>query len=128
MVRHFIVLLFFSLLLAGCSEDDEFEYVIDNQSSEKIFVSYQTAGENLLSAFADPTNDLTGQIEANSPKKFYNYEYGLREGRALSILFVTQGTIDANSWQDILDNELFEKRIDLTLNELAAAGYKISYP
>lgn len=48
-------------------------------------------------------------------------------GKKLWILVYKQSTLDAHTWQEIKDQGLYDKRYDLTLDQLKAMNYEIVY-
>lgn len=47
--------------------------------------------------------------------------------KELTLIVITKNVYDTNSWQDIVDDNLFDERYDLTLSELREINNEIVY-
>lgn len=128
MTCNFIVFFVFSLVITSCTIDDSFDCTVSNQSDKKVYVALQTGLDNNLNGFQDPAAIAYYQIDAMMINNYIGYENDFAEGNKLSVIFVTETVFNSNSWKELLDNELFAKRVNLSFNELANTGCNIAYP
>ncbi|WP_396145248.1 hypothetical protein [Flavobacterium sp.] len=120
----------FSLSLAGCptdsSEDNPENYIkVTNSSSEDIFI-HITMNNEVVNA--DYFNEKpTKLIMVNQTFSNGLSDYFFNDNKKLWILLYKKSTIDNNTWTQIQDNNLFDKRYELTLGEVETFNYNIVY-
>jgi hypothetical protein len=120
----------FSLSLAGCptdsSEDNPENYIkVTTSSSEDIFI-HITMNNEVVNA--DYFNEKpTKLIMVNQTFSNGLSDYFFNDNKKLWILLYKKITIDNNTWTQIQDNNLFDKRYELTLGEVETFNYNIVY-
>lgn len=116
--------------LQGCpgegDEDipDNF-FNIKNNFSEDIYVNYEILNIELLPN-RYPEAPTLKIIQSSSYREAYKNNF-FDVGKKLWILIFKKSTLETHSWQEIKDQGLYDKRYDLTLEQLRAMNYEIVY-
>jgi hypothetical protein len=115
--------------LQGCpgESDDKPDTTISivNNFSEKIYVFTRNSPSEVTSSMS---NEIPILNLAQNQKHIDNVFYSAFDSNSkLWILIYKQSTLENNTWQEIKDQGLYDKRYDLTLEQLKALNYEIVY-
>ena len=122
-----IVFLFKSCILPVEPKEKEPDgsFTVINNSNQIIFIDYKMS-VNLILPTEFPQSPNTSIENLKSFKENLDY-YWFDENKKLNILVYKKSTLDNNTWQVIKDQGLYDKRYDLTLEQLKALNYEIVY-
>lgn len=114
--------------LQGCPEPEPAivnRFDLTNSSTEDIYV-YSRNSSNIvgLDYFPDPPSTITQKGEKWS---FPLTERPFQDGVKLWILVFKKSTLENNTWQQIRDNNLYDKRYSFNLEEMKAVNYQVIY-
>ena len=123
-----IVLSFYGCPSVQCDEDNpDFTTTLTNDSDFDIYFhlkGQKEYPENYLYDFPPHSgNLLTSKNTRVMPECFSWYE----GGKLIRIFIYKASTLEANDWETIKDNGLYDARFDLTLEELEAMNFEIVY-
>lgn len=115
------------LLLTACPKQDEpdMSYSITNNCSETIYLFHNNIDSLMTSHYSTqkPLEFINSQETLKSPY----YTILFNNGRKLNVLIYKESTLKKYSWQEIQENNIFDKRYVLTLDGLKALNYTIVY-
>ena len=116
----FLMLFICMTFLYGCPniDDAKYKFKIKNQSTDSVYF-YQTENfdyfpEYLNSSFIIPSN---GQRSSAT-----NFTYG-----KIYVWIFDKNVIENNTFKDVIDNDMFLKRHELTLDDLERMNWEIVY-
>ena len=116
------------LFLQGCPEPDNpfiNSFELTNLSSEDVYIYSRNSPDAVnLSAGSEQPSTVTKKGEKWT---FALTERPFQDGVKCWILVFKKTTIDNNTWQQIRDNNLYDKRYSFNLEEMKAVNYQITY-
>lgn len=118
------------LFLQGCPEPDKpfiNSFELTNLSGEDIYIESRNRNQNDAiepNNFPDPPSRIT---EKGKKWTFALTERPFQDGVKLWILVFKKSTLENNTWQQIRDNNLYDKRYSFNLEEMQAVNYQIIY-
>lgn len=120
----------FSISLTGCpadsSGDNPENYLkVTNSSSEDIFIHITMSNEVVNTKYFNEKPTQLIMVDQIFTNGFSDYFFN--DNKKLWILLYKKSTIDNNTWTQIQDNNLFDKRYELTLGEVETFNYNIVY-
>ncbi len=127
MKRIFLLSLIMITVFSCQIEEELINYNVTNNSAEEIYIAFDY-GNSVISSFDDPLisdgNNVIPSMES--------YQYSVNEDELTSLLeltliIVTKSVYESNSWQDIVDNDMYDQRYDLTRSELKDLNNVIIY-
>lgn len=136
-----LCILCFLLMSTTCDyEDDPYDFVTDeivviNESSEPIFticIIFQSGLSEPKSWFPDRFKDLI-EIQPEESSIVYTnnrYDFYVAEGLYkchAQILIFKQSTLDKYSYEEIIEKNIFDKRIIMSYDDLWANDFKVVY-
>ncbi len=127
-MKRLILLIVAAITLTACSFEEEYNsYNVTNNTAEEIYIAFDY-DNTVISSFTDPGDGNTNRVIPAGGKFLYTVDEGiLTDDKKLTLIIVTKTVYDANSWQDIVDNDLFDQRFDLGLDEVRALDNNIIY-
>jgi hypothetical protein len=116
--------------LQGCPGEGEEDipdnfFNIQNNFNEDIYVYYEILDSELLPN-RYPVAPSVKITQSAKYKEAYKNNF-FDGGKKLWILIYKKSTLDTKTWQEIKDQGLYDKRYDLTLDQLKALNYEIVY-
>ena len=116
--------------LQGCpgetfDEIPDGSFIIINNSNQVIFIDFKMS-VNLILPTEFPQSPNISIESLKSFKENLDY-YWFNENKKLDILVYKKSTLDTHTWQEIKNQGLYDKRYDLTLEQLKALNYEIVY-
>lgn len=116
--------------LQGCPGEGEEDipdnfFNIQNNFNEDIYVYYEILDTELL-PIRYPVVPSIKIIQTGKYREAYKNVF-FDGGKKLWILVFKKSTLENNTWQVIKDQGLYDKRYDLTLEQLKALNYEIVY-
>jgi hypothetical protein len=116
--------------LQGCPGEGEEDvpdnfFNIQNNFNEDIYVYYEILDTELL-PIRYPVVPSIKIIQTGKYREAYKNVF-FDGGKKLWILVFKKSTLENNTWQAIKDQGLYDKRYDLTLEQLKALNYEIVY-
>ena len=136
----FLVLNIFLISLIGCDFHDD-RLMIINESTDTIFVDL-TLNQAFIEHLPVEFDSLNGNIDLKRgnpalPDSSYKFSFHGRNGvkdfinrcedSTLTIFIFTKELIMNNSWDSIKSNQLYSKKILLTLDELEKLNWRVIY-
>lgn len=127
----FISIIIISLLFSACPHGDEeadFYIKISNTSDENVYFHYRGTKnseeypDNYLYEW-EPNENYLIMIDDSVSVEGYN----TGTSTTYRIFIYKASTLEANDWETVRDNGLYDARFDLTLDELKAMNYEIVY-
>lgn len=112
--------------LQGCPyppEEPTLEFEIINSSTTDIHVTESHNAGTVLVRQPEESD----KIPINGVKTEQTSYSFFEQGRLLTIFIYKDSTLTNNSWQEIKDQGLYDKRYDLTFEELKAMNFEIIY-
>ncbi len=101
----------------------DLNFKIINSSSVEIYYTVSINLNEILYRKPEESDKiLIGSFKADA-----TFEDFFKDGRLLTIFIYKKSTLDNNTWQAIKDQGLYDKRYDLTLEQLKALNYEIVY-
>lgn len=131
-MKTFKLFLLSSILIAfvtACPKQDnpDMNYSIVNKCHEKIYL-FQNNTDTIITPKSFPKQTI---MQVNIPIKdtvlFMYHTSFFNNNRKLNILIYKESTLNQYSWQEIQEQNIFDKRYVLTLEELKAMNYTIVY-
>lgn len=116
------------LMLQACpnkySEEPDIQFTIKNNSGENIYFY-----ANTIDTIVNPKNFIQQNLTLIENNKNFNTDFWtiLFKSKKLNILIYKQSTLDNHTWEEIQDNNLYDKRYVLNLEELKAIDYTVIY-
>lgn len=123
------ILFVLAFLLQGCPSEPEppivNQFDLTNSSSEDIYIYSRNSSDVIeLSPGSEQPSIVTPKGEKWS---FPLTEHPFNQGSKLWILIFKKSTIENNTWQQIRDNNLYDKRYGFNLEEMRAVNYQVVY-
>lgn len=122
-----LLLSIISFSLQGCpgevEKEPDIKFNIINSSTVDIYFTVSHNSGNILIRQPEERD----KILINGVKNEVTFDSFFQEGRLLTIFIYKKATLDNNTWQVIKDQGLYDKRYDLTLEQLKALNYEIVY-
>lgn len=113
-------------LIEGCPENEfDVNFVVLNQSMEKIFVVYDHQLSFQSSNFPEPTE--MEKIAIGSNESYITQSEWFDDGRILFILICEQSVFENNDWETILEQELYNELLELDYGLLQEIDFTIEY-
>jgi hypothetical protein len=113
--------------LQGCpgeiEKEPDISFKIQNSSTMDIYFTVSHNNGNILIRQPEERD----RILINGVKNEVTFNSFFQEGRLLTIFIYKKSTLDSKTWQEIKDQGLYDKRYDLTLEQLKALNYEIVY-
>ena len=132
-MRYFKFLFLFvcTILLQACpTPNDEVlagKLSLKNNSSEDFYY-YEDFSINMLNSTDINFNRLEAQrLTVNNVKEVNIYQYHFETNQKLYLFIFKQSTIDNHSWEEIQEQNLYDKRYSFTLDELNAINWELVY-
>ena len=132
-MRYFKFLFLFvcTILLQACpTPNDEVlagKLSLKNNSSEDFYY-YEDFSINMLNSTDINFNRLEAQrLTVNNVKEVNIYQYHFEKNQKLYLFIFKQSTIDNHSWEEIQEQNLYDKRYSFTLDELNAINWELVY-
>jgi len=132
-MKYFKFLLLFitmGLLQACPTPDDEIlagKLLIKNSSNETLYY-YEDFSINTLNTAHINYNRLKAQILMVADVKELNiYQYHFEKNERLYIFLFKESTINDQSWEEIKEQNLYDKRYSFTIDELNAMNWELVY-
>lgn len=105
--------------------DTDMQFSIKNDTEENIFFY-----ANTVDTIVTPRSFIKQNLIMIKPNKSFTTTFWtelFEKNKKLNILIYKQSTLDSHTWKEIQDANLFDKRYVLTLEELKAMDYTVSY-
>ena len=122
-----LLLLIICFSLQACpgevEKEPDVKFNIINSSTVDIYFTVSHNNGNILIRQPEERD----KILINGVKNEVTFDSFFQEGRLLTIFIYKKSTLDNNTWQVIKDQGLYDKRYDLTLDQLKALNYEIVY-
>lgn len=126
-MKRLIFLFIAVVTIISCSiEEDYNTFIVTNNSSEEIYIAFDF-DNSVISSFEDSSLESSRVIQSMSSSLFSVDESVFSGNTDLTLIIISKDVYDTNSWQDIVDNQLFDERYDLTLSELRELNNEIVY-
>ena len=126
-MKRLIFLFIAVVTIISCSiEEDYNTFIVTNNSSEEIYIDFDF-DNSVISSFEDSSLESSRVIQSMSSSLFSVDESVFSGNTDLTLIIISKDVYDTNSWQDIVDNQLFDERYDLTLSELRELNNEIVY-
>jgi hypothetical protein len=115
--------------LQGCPGEPEpvilYKFELMNSSNEDIYIYSSNSGDPVgLESFPNSPSIVTQKgVKWNYPIT----EYPFNKGVKLWILVFKKSTLENNTWQQIRDNNLYDKRYSFNLEEMRAINFQVVY-
>ncbi len=126
-LKLFLSLSILIVFTTACPKQDnpDMYYSIVNKCHEKIYLFQNTIDSVMTSGYSthQPLEFINSQDTLKSPY----YTILFNNNRKLNILIYKESTLNQYSWQEIQEQNIFDKRYVLTLEELKAMNYTIVY-
>ena len=125
-----LTLLIICFFLQGCPEPDDpyiNSFKLTNFSGEDIYIESRNRNQNDP---IEPNNfpDQPSRVTKKGAKwTFALTERPFQDGVKCWILIFKKSTLENNTWQQIRDNNLYDKRYSFNLEEMKAVNYQITY-
>ncbi|GAK77471.1 MULTISPECIES: hypothetical protein [Nonlabens] len=126
-MKRLIFLFIAVVTIVSCSiEEDYNTFNVTNNSSEEIYIAFDF-DNSVISSFEDSSLESSRIIQSMSSNLFSVDESVFSGNKELTLIIITKDVYDTNSWQDIVNDNLFDERYDLTLSELREINNEIVY-
>ncbi|GAL74916.1 hypothetical protein JCM19275_955 [Nonlabens ulvanivorans] len=126
-MKRLISLFIAVVTIVSCSiEEDYNTFNVTNNSSEEIYIAFDF-DNSVISSFEDSSLESSRIIQSMSSNLFSVDESVFSGNKELTLIIITKDVYDTNSWQDIVNDNLFDERYDLTLSELREINNVIVY-
>ncbi|MGJ8685456.1 MAG: hypothetical protein ACSHWW_12575 [Nonlabens sp.] len=127
-MKRLILLLVTAVTIISCSMEEDYNtYNVTNNSAEEIYIAFDY-DNSVIASFEDPGTVNSNRIIPSMQSFLYSVDEGvLTNDKKLTLIVVTKAVYDANPWQDIVDNDLYDERYDLGLSEIRALDNEIVY-
>tara|TARA_R110002012_G_scaffold213387_5_gene384510 strand:- start:1305 stop:1688 length:384 start_codon:yes stop_codon:yes gene_type:complete len=126
-MKRLIFLFIAVVTIISCSiEEDYNTFNVTNNSSEEIYIAFDF-DNSVISSFEDSSLESSRIIQSMSSNLFSVDESVFSGNKELTLIIITKDVYDTNSWQDIVNDNLFDERYDLTLSELREINNEIVY-
>ncbi|GAK93085.1 hypothetical protein JCM19298_1804 [Nonlabens ulvanivorans] len=126
-MKRLIFLFIAVVTIISCSiEEDYNTFNVTNNSSEEIYIAFDF-DNSVISSFEDSSLESSRIIQSMNSNLFSVDESVFSGNKELTLIVITKNVYDTNSWQDIVDDNLFDERYDLTLSELREINNEIVY-
>ncbi|WP_264538118.1 hypothetical protein [Flavobacterium sp. N1736] len=132
-MKYFKLFLFVVLgfIFQGCpgetgDESPDTYLTIKNTSDQLIYYPFSHNNVEVLPAFFSNFPSYR-QINSNDKAKIDIYLDSFKGDIKLWILIYKKSTIDSHTWEEIKEKGLYDKRYELTLDELKSMNYEITY-
>jgi|GEM_PF-5720667 len=126
-MRRFILLLFTAFSITACTlEEETVNFRFTNNTSEEIYVSYDFDNP-VVASFVDPASNSANIIPAMGSFLQSAYLSLFSQEKEMTLIIVTKSVYDSNTWQDIVDNDLYDVRYDVTLAQLRDMNNEFIY-
>lgn len=127
----FLVLFLTMGMLQGCpTPDDEIlagKLLIKNRCNEDFYY-YEDFSINIVNSTDINFNRLKAQhLTVDNVKEVNLYQYHFEKNQRLYLFIFKQSTLDNHSWEEIQDQNLYDKRYSFTLDELNSMNWEIVY-
>ncbi len=117
------------LCFQGCpgrySEEPDMQFTIKNKSNEDIYF-YANCEDSIIN-IKDLSKGYLIFLEKNNDYKIDFWIKLFQPNRKLNIFFLKKTILDAYSWQEIQEKNIFDRQYVLTLEELKSMNYEIIY-
>ena len=129
----FILIVTIGLLFSGCPNSDDgpdFFITLVNDSPENIYFEIrgfsegEVIPENYLFELSPERDEYFLILSGEAKKIDFDND---TDTVIYSTFFYKVSTLEANDWETIKDNGLYDARFDLTLEELEAMNFEIVY-
>lgn len=137
MCLMFIIILAYSCRFIGEDFGLDTHFNLYNESSEVVYFAcgtYQSSSSLLSTSevfkyrdLTKPKNDILDRIPINENREFTLSSSELENGMQFHLLIYKQSTLDKFSIEELIDQNIFDKRYVLTNNDLKAMDFKIVY-
>lgn len=128
-IKLFLILVI-GMTLQGCpgeSEEAPDAYLtIKNTSNQIIYYPFEYNNAEVL-PIVFPKAPFYQNINSNAEVKINVYFRSLKDDRKLWILIYKKTTIDSHTWKEIQDQGIYDKRYELTLEQLKSMNYELTY-
>ena len=124
-----IIILTACIVLSGCpgEQDIDFARTIKNNSSERIYIFSRIEEDSLLPEHL--TIDPTYKIESGDSSTTHYSSQSFKAGDKLRFMIFRQSTVNLYGWDGIREQNIYDARYDLTLEELEMQfNYTIEFP
>ena len=131
----FLMLFITMGMLQGCPKVDDDDILVGtinifNNSEDIIYCGCPFVSENEINS-EDLDENLVREIKI-FPKSQRIYSYYKRQfdknyNRKIWILIFKQSTLDNHTWEEIQEQNLYDKRYSFTLDELNAMNWELVY-
>ena len=130
-IFRFLFLFVCMILLQACpTPNDEIlagKLLIKNSSNE-AFYYYEDFSINILNSTDINFNRLKAQrLTVNNVKEVNIYQYHIEKNQKLYLFIFKKSTFDSHSWEEIQEQNLYDKRYSFTLDELKAMNWELVY-
>lgn len=126
-LKLFLSLPILMVFITACPKQDnpDMSYFIVNKCHEKIYLFQNNIDSVMTSKYSthQPLEFINSQDTLKSPY----YTILFNNNRKLNILIYKESTLNKYSWKEIQEQNIFDKRYVLTLEELKAMNYTIVY-
>ncbi len=127
--------LFLPLLISGEEFDVEAAYYVDfiNKSNDIAYVSIRSSAKNDEFTMKDvfehgPIGSFLVRADVDSMVKVDTVYDGMIEDRwYYQVIVISQHTLDTYSKEEIIERNIYDKKIDMSCTELKALDFKIVY-
>jgi hypothetical protein len=123
------ILFMLAFFLQGCPGEPEPPIVnrfdLTNSSNEDVYIYSRNSSDAVE---LSPGSELPSIVTQKGDKwSFPLTERPFNQGSKLWILIFKKSTLDNNTWQQIRDNNLYDKRYSFNLEEMRAVNYQVVY-
>lgn len=131
----FFILFITMGIVQGCPKVDDDDILVGtinivNDSEETIYCGCPFVSENVIN-FNDFSENFVREIKisAKSERKYsyYGNQFKGNYNKKIWILIYKQSTLDNHTWEEIQDQNLYDKRYSFTLDELNAMNWEVVY-
>lgn len=109
----------------GMREEFDIYYYLINKSNERIGV-FQDGSDTILTASYSVCEPRLLH-DKNKRIKFPALKSDFEQGKRLNILVFKESTLSSHSWEQIVENNIYDKLYVLSLEELEAMDYTVVY-
>lgn len=125
------ILLFtiFCFCLQSCpgetfDETPDGKIILKNAYSQNIYFTYLFSNVP-QNNYLDTNKILSLDVNSIYSIEFMNFDFN--NEKKLTIYLYKQSTVDTHTWQEIKDKGLYDKRYDLTLEQLKTLDFMVMY-
>ncbi len=132
-MKYFKFLLLFitmGLLQACPTPDDEIivgQIMLKNNIEESIYFYEDISDHELFSNNISQYRLTKQKILSRETKNIKVYEYYFENNKKLYVFIYKQSTLDNYTWEEIQEQNLYDKRYSFTLDELKAMNWELVY-